>query len=63
MGGLFSGPRVTATPPPSDELTVEEAKKRARKISRSKEAFLQRSTQLGPIQLQAAALGGVRPRT
>lgn len=63
MGGLFSGPKVNATPPPTDEETLKEAKKRAGRISRSKEAFLQRQSQLGPVQLQAAALGGIRPRT
>ncbi len=62
MGGLFSGPKVEVTPPPTDQETVDEAKKRSKRIDRSKEAFLQRQSQLGPIQLQAAALGGIRPR-
>ena len=63
MGSLFSKPNINVSRPPTPQQTTEEVVDEQGKIRRSRDAFLTRQAQLGPIQLQASALGGVRPRT
>jgi hypothetical protein len=50
---------IKRIPEPSDEEVQRKALKRQENIRGSRERFLQRQATLGPIQLQAPALGGV----
>ncbi len=59
MSNPFAPPEIPVIPDTSEEEAEESGKKRRKKIRRSREAFQARASTLGPIQLQAPALGGL----
>lgn len=59
LGDLFKKPKVKVVKDPIKDEADAELKKRKRRLRRSREAFQSRVASLGPIQLQAPALGGL----